>query len=212
MNAYILLGPPGSGKGTQAKIIAEKLNLHYIGMGDLIRAEIKKNSEMGQKLVKAERVGALVPNELTNILFKQKIESIGKNENYVIDGYPRSIGQLPGIEEFVKQRKIIVFNIVIAPESVARRLSKRRICAKCGKIYIKEEGDNNNTCDACGGELVKRGDDSNLDSIKERIKVYNDITREVLEYFEKEDLLVNIDGEPDISVVTRNIMEAIDGR
>lgn len=209
---YILLGPPGSGKGTQAQILSEKLNLHVIGMGDLIRDEIKNNTDMGKQFIKFEKQGALVPNELTNALIKDKIQSIGVDNNYVIDGYPRSIQQLPGIEEYIAKKDVLVFNIVIEPKSIAHRLSKRLICESCGKIFIQSGTNNNSICDKCGGKLIKRDDDSNIKSIEERIKVYNNSTKAVLDFFKNNNLLVNIDGEPSIEEVAEEIWSNLNAR
>ena len=209
---YILLGPPGSGKGTQAKILSEKLHLHNLGMGDLIRDEIKKNTDMGKRFVKFESEGALVPNELTNILIKEKFKSIGVNENYVIDGYPRSIPQLPGIEEYIQKKDVVVFNIIIEPESIAKRLSKRLICEQCGKIFIQEENKEISNCDKCGGKLIKRNDDSNIKSVEKRIDTYNNSTKAVIDYFRTNGLLVDINGEPSIEEVSKEIWNKLNAR
>lgn len=208
---YILLGPPGSGKGTQAKILSEKLNLHNIGMGELIRDEIRRNTDMGKKFTQAESEGALVPNELTNILIKEKIKSIGVNENYVIDGYPRSIPQLPGIEEYVEKNEVLVFNIVLDTDSIAERLSKRLICKQCGKIFIQDDI-NKSECDRCGGKLAKRDDDSNIKSVEKRINVYNESTKAVLDYFRTNGQLIDINGEPSIGEVANEIWEKLNAR
>lgn len=198
----ILLGPPASGKGTQAKLLAKRIGYNYLGTGDLLRQEIDEGSEAGQKFAKLMETGSLIPDQMTDPIVKAKLNEFN-NSGIVIDGYPRNLHQVATLKLVFPDEDFLVINIVLSPESIVKRMQKRRICQKCGKIITlksKEE----NQCSDCGGELIIRSDD-NQKSLMKRIETYETLTKPLIEHYLKIGKLKNIDGEPPIPEVTKQI-------
>ncbi len=205
----IILGPPGSGKGTQAKILAEKLGYFYFGMGDLMREEAKKNTTLGQKFqaVWDQGEGQLVREEDTQELFLKTIQSLKENQGIVFDGYPRSRVQAEHLKESIGEDEMIVLNIEVSDQSLIERIGKRRICGRCGQIFLDPSL---KECHLCRGKLIQRQEDS-PEVVQKRLQVYNDETRPLIEYFQKKGKLIEIDGEPQIEKVAVEILKALDG-
>lgn len=217
MKNVIILGPPGSGKGTQAKKLAEKLNLTYFGTGDLIREEIEKKTKTGKIFESFLKKGELVPDNLVNQLIRDKISGY-KDGPMVFDGFPRTLDQARIIDDVWPGEEFLVFNIQVSAESLMKRMEKRWICEKCDKIFIVENLDKQKTlptgrqdCDVCGGKLIKRTDD-NPKVLVERIKVYEKQTAPLIDFYQQKGILVNIDGEPPIPEVENEIWEAIEDK
>ncbi|MDC7224062.1 MAG: adenylate kinase [Spirochaetales bacterium] len=189
----ILLGPPGAGKGTMAAKIKDELNIPHISTGDLFRAAIKNQTELGVKVKAIIDRGDLVPDELTVALVKERLEEGDSAEGYILDGFPRTAGQADALAEFSPVD--VVINFTVAEEDVVRRLSGRRLCKDCGAGYHvefippKQEG----ICDKCGGELYTRQDDQ-IDSIKNRLNVYAESTEPLISYYTEKGLIKNIDA------------------
>jgi len=209
MKNIIILGPPGSGKGTQAKRLAEKLNLTYFGTGDLIRAEIAAKTARGEEFNAYLKKGELIPDNLLNELIREKI-GYYKNGPMVFDGFPRTMDQVKIMEDVWAGEEFLVLNIQVKPESLISRMEKRRICSSCGKIFIIE-GSGEKTCDVCSGKLIRRSDD-NPEVLKNRIKVYEVQTAPIIDYYQEKNNLVNINGEPSITEVENEIWEKVDGK
>lgn len=207
MRNIIILGPPGSGKGTQAKRLAEKLNLTYFGTGDLIREEIAKKTETGKIFESFLSKGELVPDDLINQLIRDKIHGY-KDGPMVFDGFPRTMDQVRILEDVWSGEEFTVLNIQVSAESLIKRMEKRRICAKCDKIFIVTDPEKQTTCDVCGGKLIRRTDD-NPEVLKERIKVYEKQTAPLIDYYSQKGILENINGEPPIEVVEADIWEKV---
>lgn len=205
----ILLGPPGSGKGTQAKKLAEKLNLFYFGTGDLIREEIKKKTEIGNIFDSFIKKGELVPDAIINQFIKEKIAKY-RDQPMVFDGFPRTLDQAEIMKEFWPDEKVVVLNIKVSPESLAKRMEKRRICEKCGKIFIVNDAEKETDCDVCDGKLIRRNDDS-PEVLAERIKVYEKQTAPLVDLYTKQGVLIDINGEPPIEEVEKEILQVING-
>jgi adenylate kinase len=194
----ILLGPPGAGKGTMAVRIKEQLNIPHISTGDLFRAAIKNQTELGVKVKAIIDRGDLVPDELTVALVKERLEQDDTAKGYILDGFPRTTVQADALGEFSPVD--VVINFTVAEEAVISRLSGRRLCKECGTgfhvefIPPKKEG----LCDKCGGELYTRDDDQ-IDSIKNRLKVYADSTEPLINYYTKKGLIkdINAGQKPD---------------
>jgi adenylate kinase len=201
----IFLGMPGSGKGTQAELLAKKLNIPIVSTGNCFRKNIKDETELGLKVKDILAKGDLVPDEITFEMLKGEIQSVDTSNGLILDGYPRSINQAELLKEFLNID--IVLNIELSEDQVLIRIGGRRTC-KCGETYHikfnppKEE----NTCDKCSKELYIR-DDSKEETIKNRLKVYNEQTTPLIEFYKEE--IVNIDGNPSIPEVTEEIDKAL---
>jgi len=187
----ILLGPPGSGKGTVATRIIQDYSLKHIAPGDIFREEVKKDSPMGKKVKELIEAGSFVPDEITIELVRSRLAG-----DFVLDGYPRTLGQAEAIADVPIDK---VLNFVIDLDKLIERLSGRWICETCGTIYHTktmpppQEG----VC-TCGGKLIQRKDDQ-PQSIKQRFKMYTEKTAPLIDYYKQKGLLVDIDasGSPD---------------
>jgi adenylate kinase len=197
----VLLGAAGSGKGTQAKLISEKYSLQHISMGDLLREEAKKETELAKKIKEKLNKGELLPTEITIKLIEQKTKE--NFNNIVFDGFPRSLEQAEALD---KEAEInLVLSIEIPDETAIERLSKRRQCKKCGTITTDKEKE----CPECKGELYRRNDD-NPEAIKKRLEIYHDEVEPLKEYYKPRDIVKIIDGTKKIEKIFTEISEIID--
>ena len=209
----ILLGPPGAGKGTQAAKIVEKYGIPHISTGDIFRENIKKGTELGKKAQEYMNRGELVPDDLViEIATTRLLEDDCKN-GFLLDGFPRTVYQAEKLDEFLAARdsKIDkVLDIAVEKEELITRLTGRRVCKACGasfhvvNIPPKKEG----VCDFCGGELIQRADD-NLETVTNRIDVYEAQTMPLIDYYEKAGNLVHIDGSTGLESVFADIVAAL---
>lgn len=189
----VLLGAPGSGKGTLSELLIKKYNFHHISTGDLFRKIVEENSELSSEIKKFMSLGKLVPDELTNKLARREIEKL-ENCNIILDGYPRNVEQAEFLNNFITIDMAIYLDV--NEDIIVKRLTGRRICDKCGKIYniyfsdIKQE----NICNECGGILIQRKDDE-PQTIADRLKVYYKYTYPLVDYYKKQDKLFEINGE-----------------
>lgn len=189
----IFLGPPGAGKGTLAGLVSKEIGVPQISTGDIFREAIKRGTELGKKVKEIVGRGDLVPDELTVSLVKERLTEPDAAKGYILDGFPRTIPQAAALEKF--QTLDAVVNFAISDEVVVKRLSGREICKSCGAIYhvtnmpSKVKG----VCDACGGPLYTRPDDS-IESITNRLEVYKRQTEPLIEFYGAKSLLKNIDS------------------
>ncbi len=205
----IMLGAPGAGKGTQAKMIAEKFAIPHISTGDIFRANIKNGTELGKKAKEFMDKGQLVPDELTVEILLDRVANDDCKNGYVLDGFPRTIPQADVLDkELTKLGDKVDFaiNVDVPDENIVRRMSGRRACLKCGATYHiehippKKEG----ICDTCGSELVQRDDDK-PETVQNRLKVYHEQTQPLIEYYDKKNILKNVDGTKDMQEVFTDI-------
>ncbi|MGN0715744.1 MAG: adenylate kinase [Anaerovoracaceae bacterium] len=209
----ILLGPPGAGKGTQAVKIVEKYGVPHISTGDIFRENIKKGTELGKKAQEYMNRGELVPDDLViEIATTRLLEDDCKN-GFLLDGFPRTVYQAEKLDEFLAAHgsKIDkVLDIAVEKEELITRLTGRRVCKACGASYHvvnippKTEG----ICDACGGELVQRADD-NIETVTNRIDVYEAQTKPLVDYYEKAGNIAHIDGATGLDNVFADIVKAL---
>ena len=204
-DVVILLGGPASGKGTQAKILAERTGYSYFGTGDLLRAEMEKGSQLGKKIAGLMNSGELVPDDLTNPLVARELAKI-KGKGIVLDGYPRNLDQAENLQDIFPDENFLLINITASVKSLLKRMQSRRICDKCGKIYTITN--DKSTCDVCGGKLIQRTDDSQ-EVLKKRINAYEELTKPIIAYYRQKGLVREVDGEPPIPAVTKQIEEII---
>lgn len=204
----IILGPQGSGKGTQAEFLSEELNVPDISIGQLLRDEVEKDTEIGKQVDEYMQRGELVPNSIAHKLAEQRIKQSDCENGFLFDGFPRSVIQAKFIETVTDITHVL--EVWISDKEAIRRLSGRRTCAKCGKIYHiefnppKEEG----ICDDCGEKLEIREDDTEQ-AIRQRLKIYHQETEEVIEYFKKKDKAIRINGEQSIEEVKKEIFSKL---
>ena len=209
----ILLGPPGAGKGTQAAGIVEKYNIPHISTGDIFRKNIKEGTELGKKAKGFIDQGLLVPDELTVGLVTDRISQPDCEKGFMLDGFPRNVAQAQHLDKYLKEVGISldkVVNIEVDKDILVGRAVGRRICKSCGATYHVEFNPPkaDGICDVCGGELYQRADD-NEETVSKRIQVYLDETKPLVDYYSKEGIIANINGEQSIDKVFADIVDAL---
>jgi len=209
MNYYILFGPPGAGKGTQASAMVEKYNLCHISTGALLRKEIAAGSELGLKAKSLIDAGQLVPDDVIIGIVEERVARDDCANGYILDGVPRTIAQAEALERFGVAIDNVV-SIEIEDAVIEARMSGRRVCGRCGASYHvtanppKTEG----VCDACGGELVIRKDDK-PETVRERLTVYHSLTEPLKDFYEARGKLRIVEGNQPIETVHRAILTAL---
>ncbi len=200
----IILGPPGSGKGTQAKLIAERYNIEHISTGDIFRAKKNEDSDLGRKIKELIDNGQYVPDDITIKIVEEKITNM--KTGYILDGFPRTIPQAEALKTFSDINYVVCINV--PKKTLVKRLSSRLMCT-CGESYNKvtKPPKVKNKCDKCGKDLYQR-DDEKPEVVAERLKVYKEKTKPLLKFYKK--VLVKIDGEPDIPEVFEEIKKVLD--
>ncbi len=209
----VLLGPPGAGKGTQAVKIVERYNIPHISTGDIFRDNIKRGTELGKKAQEYMNKGELVPDDLViEIATTRLLEDDCKN-GFLLDGFPRTVYQAEKLDEFLAAHDMKldkVIDIEVEKEELITRLTGRRVCKQCGASYHvvnippKKEG----ICDICGGELFQRADDT-IETVENRIEVYNEQTMPLVDYYTNAGNIVNIDGALGLDNVFAEIVKAL---
>ncbi len=189
----ILIGPPGAGKGTYAKYFSKKYCIPHISTGDIFRAEIANETELGKKIKEYVEKGMLVPDEIVIEVVKKRLSHPDTQKGFILDGFPRTIKQAEALDQFAKIDAAI--HIYIDMEEAVRRLSNRYVCPKCGRSYnlLFNPPKNDLTCDDCGTKLIRRKDDE-PEIIRKRYKIYYETFQPILEYYKAKNLLVEIDN------------------
>ncbi len=209
----VMLGAPGAGKGTQAKMIAENYKIPHISTGDMFRLNIKNGTELGMEAKKYMDQGLLVPDELTVRIFLDRVAQDDCKDGYVLDGFPRTIPQAQVLEEALDKLgdKIdYAIDVEVPDENIIRRMGGRRACTSCGATYHiehvppKKEG----ICDACGQGLVLRDDDK-PETVEKRLRVYQEQTAPLLEFYKAKGVLRSVDGTQDMQDVFKDITEIL---
>jgi len=203
------MGPPGSGKGTQAEFLTEKLNIPHISTGDMFRKAIEEETKLGKKANEYLDSGSLVPDDITVGIVRERLEHPDCEGGFLLDGFPRTVVQAEALDGILKDMGSsidAVINIQVSREELIRRLTGRRICRECGATYhvIFNPPKVKNTCDKCGGELYQRKDDTE-ETIVNRLEVYKQQTEPLIEYYENKGLLKNINGNQIIREVLNEI-------
>lgn len=206
----ILLGAPGAGKGTQAEVICDRLNIPTISTGNIIREALKNGTEMGLKAKSFMDAGQLVPDEVVIGIIKERLAKDDCQNGFILDGFPRTIPQAEALDKMgIVIDKVI--DIEVADEAIMKRMSGRRVCEKCGASYHIEyklpakEG----VCDSCAGALVQRKDD-HPDTVRARLEVYHNETEPLKGYYEKQGKLTVVEGQSTVESTTALIMKAIE--
>lgn len=205
----ILLGPPGSGKGTQAVRLSKELGLPHISTGDLFRDNLSRNTALGQKAKTYMESGKLVPDEVVLEMLFDRVSRPDCQKGYLLDGFPRTIPQAEALDKHLtKNDHVIALDLEVKDESIIKRISGRLTCKTGGHIQNKyfsppkKEG----VCDVCQGELVQRADDS-ADVVKERLRVYHEQTEPLISFYQKKGVLKQVNGENDPETVYKDLLK-----
>lgn len=209
----IMLGAPGAGKGTQAKMIAEKYNIPHISTGDIFRANIKNGTELGKKAKSYMDKGQLVPDELTLDLIMDRFKEDDCKNGYVLDGFPRTIPQAEALDAALKangEKVDFAIDVDVPDENIVKRMGGRRACVNCGATYhivyspTKVEG----KCDKCGEELIVRDDDK-PETVLSRLEVYHNQTQPLIDYYNEQGIFKTVDGTVDMKDVFKAIVDIL---
>jgi len=209
----VLLGCPGAGKGTQAKILCQKYGIAHIATGDILRAEIAAKSSIGEQVSDYLKRGMLVSDDIMIAMVSKKLDA--SKSGWLLDGFPRTLEQAQALDAYLRknaQKIDKVFYLAMKESAVVNRLSSRRSCSECNEVYSlstrppKKEG----ICDTCGKAVVQREDDSEA-TVRKRLMVYEDLTRPLVSYYRHEYEFHEIDGARDATAVTLELCTVIDG-
>ena len=209
----IMLGAHGAGKGTQAKMIAEKYSIPHISTGDIFRANIKNGTELGKKAKSYMDKGQLVPDELTLDLIMDRFKQDDCKNGYVLDGFPRTIPQAEALDTALKakgEKVDFAIDVDVPDENIVKRMGGRRACVGCGATYhvvyspTKVEG----VCDKCGEELIVRDDDK-PETVLNRLEVYHNQTQPLIDYYNEKGILKSVDGTVDMKDVFNAIVDIL---
>lgn len=209
----ILFGPPGSGKGTQAKLLSNEFDSAHISTGDLLRAAVANRTSLGVKAKEFMDEGNLVPDEVMIGLIHEVLESERAKNGFILDGFPRTVKQARALDEMFNQLGITLDGIIslrVEHDEIIRRLSERKTCSSCGRIYNPHQlkADHSETCPYCGGELFQR-DDDNPETARHRLEVYLKQTKPLKDFYRKAGRFVQIDGMQDIEKVHEAIVSIL---
>ncbi len=210
----VLVGPPGAGKGTQAQFIASHLAIPRISTGDIFRYNVTSNTELGRKAREFMERGDLVPDEVTVAMVRDRLAEDDAQEGFLLDGFPRNVPQAETLKKLLLQewdaRLSVVLELVVDEDEVVRRLSGRRTCRRCERVWhvLYDPPARTGICDDCGGELFQRDDDS-VETIRHRIEVYAELTFPLLAFYADENVLIGIDATGPVEEVTSRAMAAL---
>ncbi len=210
----VLLGAPGSGKGTQAKLLMDRKNIPQVSTGDLLRAAVKAGTELGQKAKAAMDAGELVADEIVIGMIRERLAEPDTANGFILDGFPRSIPQAEALDKMLEELgqpldKGVLIDVAF--DSLLKRLTGRRTCADCGQMYNvyfsppKQEG----VCDRCGGEDLQHRADDNEETITNRLEVYQNQTAPLVDYYKAQGKLVSVPGEGDIEEIYTRLTEEL---
>jgi len=209
----VLLGPPGSGKGTQAKVLAARYQVPHISTGDILRDEVRRSTPLGRQVQEIMERGELVPDRLVAGIILARLDRDDCARGFILDGYPRTVDQAAILDDLLAElgrtlERVIL--IEVPDDVIVRRMTGRRSCPRCGRVYHVESNppEDGRTCDACGVELEQRPDDGE-EVVRERLRVYREKTEPLVELYRVRGLLAVVDGDRPVEEVTTAILEAL---
>ncbi len=210
----VLMGPPGGGKGTQARLLHDRLHIPHLSTGEMLREEARSGSELGQKIKELIDKGNFVPDEMSISLISQKLDSEECSKGFILDGFPRTVPQAMALDKMMKDRDLkldVVIEIQVPDEYVIERIVGRYMCATCGTMYHDKfkQPKVPGRCDVCGGTKFVRREDDNYETVVSRLRKYRAVTAPVLPYYEERGLLVCVDGTGSIETVCEKIKKVI---
>ena len=203
----VLVGPPGAGKGTQATLLAERYGIPHISTGDIFRANLKEGTELGLQAKSYMDKGELVPDSVTNAMVKDRLTHADTENGFLLDGFPRNVAQAEVLRAFLGERNRpldAVVEFAIDNQEIIKRLSSRRTCRGCGKIFAGAL----DKCDGCGGELYQRDDDKE-EVIARRLEVYAEQTAPIVAFYRQEGLLITISAIGAVERITTSVVNAL---
>ncbi|MGK2906578.1 MAG: adenylate kinase [Desulfuromonadales bacterium] len=209
----ILLGPPGAGKGTQAKMLSEKFSIPQISTGDILRAAVKDGTPMGQKAQAYMKSGGLVPDEVVIGIVRDRLQEEDCDNGFILDGFPRTVAQADALQTCLQEMgKDLdrVISLEVDAEALVERLTGRRTCKDCGRGYhVKFDSSRDaGICDTCGGPLFQRDDDQE-ETIRKRLQVYADQTSPLIRYYREAGVLIELDGMQPIALVQEKLLSLL---
>jgi adenylate kinase len=209
----VLVGPPGAGKGTQAQFISSNLSIPKISTGDIFRYNVSTGTELGRQAKAFMDKGDLVPDEVTIAMVSSRLQEDDTQVGFLLDGFPRNVPQAETLKKMLSEwdaRLDIVLELVVDDDEVVRRLSGRRTCRKCGRIWhgVFDPPARQGVCDDCGGELFQRDDDQE-ETIRHRLDVYQQQTRPLIAYYADDGTLLGIDATGPVEEITDRAMSAL---
>jgi len=209
----ILLGPPGAGKGTHAEYLKTDMSYTHLSTGNLLRAAVAVQSNLGKQAEAYMEAGELVPDDLVIDLVTERMEQLGCDEHFLLDGFPRTTAQAEALAAMLEELgrvQPLVINLAVSDAEVVRRLSGRRMCRDCGAIYnVYRDGlDIGDNCPQCGGELYRRSDDR-PEAIRNRLEVYKQDSAPLIDYYQQRGQLVTVDAEQDQQQVSAELAEIV---
>ncbi len=208
----VILGPPGSGKGTQAVRIAEELDLRHLSTGDILRDAVAGKTPLGRQAEDYMKRGALVPDDVMLGMIEEELEVIG-NGGWILDGFPRTLVQAEALSDILEARSHRIDHVLLIdvdPEVIVERLTGRRVCPNCNAVYNLDSIKTTmpGTCDVCGTELVKRPDDEE-ETVRQRLRVYEEQTSPLVAFYEGKGRLIRIKGAGGIREITAEILRVL---
>jgi adenylate kinase len=211
----VLLGPPGAGKGTQARALATLWGVPQVASGDLLRAVVREDSELGREAASFMDRGQLVPDDLVLRLVAERLRKDDARPGFILDGFPRNVMQAEALAKGLDRMKLKLdkaIAVIVPDEEIVKRISGRRTCRNCNAMYhvAFEPPAKPGLCDKCGGELYQREDDAE-DTVRERLKVYREATRPLLDHYGRLGLLAQVNGVGSTDEVEKRILAAVNG-
>jgi adenylate kinase len=211
----VLLGPPGAGKGTQARALAALWGIPQVSSGDLLRAVVREDSDLGREAASYMDRGQLVPDELVLKLIAERLKNKDARKGFILDGFPRNVSQAEALGKGLDRAGLKLDKavaVIVPDEEIVKRISGRRTCAKCNAMYhvAFEPPAKPGVCDKCGGELYQREDDAE-ETVRERLKVFAEATRPLLDHYGQQGLLAQVNGVGPTDEVEKRILSAVNG-
>ncbi len=210
----ILLGAPGSGKGTQAKRLQDTLCIIQLSTGDMLRAEVASGSELGRKAENVIQAGRLVPDELMIDMIAKRIGHDDCGKGFILDGFPRTVPQASALDRLLAERKLKIDHVLVLDsddEALVERITGRFTCVQCGAGYHEkfQRPKVDGVCDKCGGKEFSRRADDNAKTVRARLKTYHEVTTPIIDYYRKRGVVSVVDGMTSIDEVTRQLKEVV---